>query len=97
MIKQCKGNYFVIFYKFLNIFLRIAVHSREEIVDTEVSHQDAQEAENHIEMIRARASQPRQALRVQGDGVEHEGDERPRFLRVPAPVVAPTDIRPHGA
>ncbi len=35
MIKQCKGNYFVIFYKFLSIFLRIAVHAREEIVETD--------------------------------------------------------------
>ena len=35
MIKQCKGNYFVIFYKFLSIFLCVAVHAREEIVDTD--------------------------------------------------------------
>ena len=31
---------------------------------------------------------------VEGDGVDHERDERPCFFRVPRPVVAPRDIGP---
>ena len=72
------------------------MHTRKEVVDTEVSHHDAQEGEGDVDVIGEGLAEDRQALRVYYHCIYHKGDERPSLLAVPTPVIAPTDIRPDG-
>ena len=72
------------------------MHTRKEVVDTEVSHHDAQEGEGDIDVVGEWLAEDRQALRVNYHSIYHKGDERPSLLAIPTPVVAPTDIRPDG-
>ena len=78
------------------LYLRIRVHTRKEVVDTEVSHHDAQEGEGDVDVVGEWLAEDRQALRVNYHSIYHKGDERPSLLAIPTPVVAPTDIRPNG-
>ena len=78
------------------MYLRIRVHSREEVVYSEVSHHDAQEGKGDIDVIGERLAEDRQALCMHYHRIYHKGDERPSLLAVPTPVIAPTDIRPDG-
>ena len=72
------------------------MHTRKEVVDTEVSHHDAQEGEGDIDVVGEWLAEYRQALRVNYHSIYHKGDECPSLLAIPTPVVAPTDIRPDG-
>ena len=72
------------------------MHASEEVVDSEVGGEDAEEGENHIEMIETRIVETRHGLSMEGNSINHEGDERPRFLWVPRPIGAPRDVCPDG-
>ena len=73
------------------------MHASEEVVDSEIGGEDGEEGEYHIEMIETRIAETRHGLSMEGNSINHEGDERPRFLRVPRPVGAPRDVCPDGA
>ena len=75
---------------------RVAVHASEEVVDSEIGGEDAEEGEYHIEMIEMRIAELGHGLSMEGNSINHEGDESPRFLRVPRPVGAPRDVCPDG-
>ena len=77
-------------------FLCIRVHPREEVIYSEVCHDDAQEGEGDIDVVGEGLAEDRQALRVNYHSIYHKGDERPSLLAVPTPVIAPTDICPDG-
>ena len=79
------------------VFLCIAVHSAEEIVDAEIGHYEREESQRHEEMERCRAAQLSHRTRMQRYGVYHERDECPHLLRVPSPILAPRDISPDGS
>ncbi len=59
------------------------MHATQEIVDTEIGHEDGEEGGSHIDVINQRSLEHRQRLRVHHHGIAHECDERPGFLRVP--------------
>lgn len=73
------------------------MHAREEEVDAEVRHGDAQEGKGDVDVIHQRLAENRQTLRMHHYGIYHEGDECPRLLAVPTPIRAPTDICPDGS
>ena len=77
-------------------FLCIRVHACKEKVDTEVRHSNAQECQRYIDVIDEWFAEDRQTLRMYHHGINHEGNECPRLLAIPAPVCSPTDIRPDG-
>lgn len=72
------------------------MHAAEEVVDTEIGDDDGEEGEDHVEMIDARIAELRQGLGMEGNGIDHEGDERPRLFWVPRPIGAPADVCPNG-
>ena len=72
------------------------MHSAEEIVHAEIGHQDGEESQYHVEMVVAGTAQPRDALLMNGYGIDHESDERPGLLGIPTPVGAPRHIGPDG-
>lgn len=80
-----------------NFLLCIRVHAREEVVYSEICHDDAQEGKGHVDVVGEGLAEQRQALRVNHYGVNHKGDERPGFLGIPTPVVAPAHISPYSA
>ena len=73
------------------------MHASEEVVDSEIGGEDGEEGEYHIEMIETRIAETRHGLSMEGNGINHEGDECPCLLRVPRPVGAPRDVCPNGA
>ena len=73
------------------------MHASEEVVDSEIGGEDAEEGEYHIEMIETRIAELGHGLSMEGNSINHESDERPRLLRVPRPVGAPADVCPNGA
>ena len=77
--------------------LSIRVHTRKEVVDTEVSHHDAQEGEGDIDVVGEWLAEDRQALRVNYHSIYHKGDERPRLLAIPTPVITPAHVSPDGS
>ena len=80
-----------------NFLLCIRVHAREEVVYSEICHDDAQEGKGHVDVIGEGLAEQRQALCMSHYGVNHKGDERPGFLGIPTPVVAPAHISPYSA
>ena len=77
--------------------LCIRVHAREEIVHTEVGHGDTQEGQSDVDVIHQRLAENRQALRMHYYGIYHKGDERPRLLAIPTPVITPAHVSPDGS
>ena len=73
------------------------MHARQEIVHAEVGHGKAEECQCHVYVVGCGATQQGQALSVERHGIEHERYERPRLLRVPAPVGSPAHVCPDGA
>ena len=73
----------------------VGVEAAEEEVDAEVGDDDAEEGEGAVEEEGFGAASDFQGG-VHGEGVDDEGDERPDFLGVPGPVVAPRDVGPEG-
>ena len=69
----------------------------EDIVYAEIGHDDAEKRQHHIEMIDLRTTEYRECVCMQNYGIYHEGDERPRLLRVPTPISSPTDVCPYSA
>lgn len=80
-----------------NFLLGIRVHAREEVVYSEICHDDAQEGKGHVDVVGEGLAEQRQALCMSHYGVNHKGDERPGFLGIPTPVVAPAHISPYSA
>ena len=56
------------------LVLCVGMHASEEIVDTEVSHENGEECECHEEMICERFSERRNAVVVNSYGIYHESD-----------------------
>ena len=79
-----------------NFLLCIRVHAREEVVYSEICHDDAQEGKGHVDVIGEWFAKQGQALCMSHYGVDHKGDERPGFLGIPAPIVAPAHVCPDG-
>ncbi len=79
------------------LYLRITVHTPEKVVYAKIRYEHAQEGKNEVGMIEARIAEGGDSFSMQGHGIDHKGDERPRLLRVPRPVGAPRDICPNGA
>ena len=73
------------------------MHAREEIVHTEVGHGDAQEGKGDVDVIHQRLAENRQALRMHYYCINHKGDERPRLLAIPTPVITPAHVSPDGS
>ena len=73
------------------------MHAAKKIVDTEVGHQDGEEGQDAVEVIVGGAAQEEQGEVVDGHSIDHEGDEGPHLLGVPAPIGAPRDIGPDGS
>jgi len=73
------------------------MHAAEQVVDAEVGHQQREEGEEEVDVIGHRATEGGPSVGVDDDGVDHERDQGPRLLRVPAPVRAPRDVGPNGA
>ena len=48
-------------------------------------------------MVVQRLVQRRYQTGMQGRGVDHPGDERPRFLGIPTPILSPAHIGPDGS
>lgn len=72
------------------------MHSREEIVRTEIRHEDAEEGQQHVDVDVERLAQPLERGVERGCVDEHR-DESPHLLGVPAPVSAPADVCPYGS
>ena len=72
------------------------MHATKEIVHAEIRHEDGHECQCHIQMIVSGLVQPVNTLMVYGHAIDHEGDECPCLLGVPAPVCSPRDICPDG-
>ena len=72
------------------------MHAAEEIVHAEIGHEEREESQDHVKMVVARGAQPGDGTVVDGDSIDHQRDECPRFFRVPAPVGAPRDVGPDG-
>jgi len=78
------------------------VHAGEEVVDAEIGEKQHEEGQEHVGVVGGGeaflAHEPRgEPLQVEGHGIDHEGDERPRLLGVPRPVLAPAHVGPNGA
>ena len=73
------------------------MHSREEVIDSEIGHHDAQEGKGDIDVVGEWLAEDWQALCMHYHGIYHEGDERPCLLAVPAPIVAPAYVCPDGS
>ena len=73
------------------------MHAREEIVHTEVGHDDTQEGQGDVNVIYQRLAEDRQALRMHYYGINHKGDERPSLLAIPTPVITPAHVSPDGS
>ena len=73
------------------------MHAAEEVVHTEIGHEDGKESKYHVGVVDHGATEDRQRLSVDDDGIDHEGDERPCFLWVPTPLVSPRHIGPNGS
>ena len=78
------------------VLAAVGVEAAEEEVDAEVGDDDAEEGEGAVEEEGFGAASDFQGG-MHGEGVDDEGDERPDFLGVPGPVVAPGDVGPEGA
>jgi len=72
------------------------MHSREEVIDSEIGHHDAQEGKGDIDVVGEWLAEDWQALCMHYHGIYHEGDERPRLLAVPTPISTPTYVCPDG-
>ena len=70
------------------------MHSSEEIVHSEVCHDDAQECQGYVDVIGERFAEDRQTLRMHYHSIYHKGDESPSFLAVPTPISSPTYVCP---
>ena len=77
--------------------LCIRVHSCKEVVYSEVCHGDTQEGQGDVDVIHQRLAENRQALRMHYYGIYHKGDERPRLLAIPTPVITPAHVSPDGS
>ena len=77
-----------------NFLLCIRVHAREEVVYSEICHDDAQEGKGHVDVVGEGLAEDRQALGVYHHRIYHKGDECPSLLAVPTPVVAPAHVSP---
>ena len=77
-----------------NFLLGIRVHACEKVVYSEICHDDAQEGKGHVDVVGEGLAEQGQALCVNHYGVNHKGDERPGFLGIPTPVVAPAHVCP---
>ena len=73
------------------------MHAAQEIVYAEIGHYDAKERKGDVYMVYKGLAENRKGLGMHYHGVDHEGDECPCLLAVPAPVVAPTHVCPYGA
>ena len=73
------------------------MHAPKEVVDTEVGHEEDEEAEHDVEVIVEGALEPCDGDAVECDGVDHERDEGPSLLGVPWPIGAPRDVCPNGS
>ena len=72
------------------------MHSREEIVRTEIRHEDAEEGQQHVDVDVERLAQPLERG-VERSGIDEHRDESPHLLGVPAPVAAPAHVCPYGS
>ena len=77
-----------------NFLLGIRVHACEEVVYSEICHDDAQEGKGHVDVVGEGLAEQGQALCMSHHGINHKGDERPGFLGIPTPVVAPAHVCP---
>ena len=77
--------------------LCIRVHSCKEVVYSEVCHGDTQEGQGDVDVIHQRLAENRQTLCMHYYGINHKGDERPRFLAIPTPVITPAHVSPDGS
>ena len=77
--------------------LSIGVHAAQEVVYAEVGHDDGEEGQHHHQVVSAGTLKGGKRLGVQGNGIDEEGDEGPRLLWIPSPVVAPAHVGPDGA
>ena len=73
------------------------MQAAKEVVDTEIGHEKRQEGEGHIEVIGQGTLEDWETLSMHHDGIDHEGNERPHFLGVPAPISAPRDVGPNSS
>ena len=71
------------------------MHAAKEEVDSEVGDDDGEESKDEIKMTPFTIY--RFTIYMQRDGIDHQGNECPHFLRVPSPIAAPTLIGPDGA
>lgn len=68
----------------------ITMHATQKEVHAKIGDEDGEESQRHIHMtVHADAAMGR-------NGIDHQGDERPRLFWVPRPVGAPRHIRPDG-
>ena len=75
--------------------LCITVLSSEEVVDSEIGHQNGKESGNSIDVKVGRLTQLFNAF-MQWDGVNHECNECPSLLGIPRPVT-PHEMFPQMA
>lgn len=77
--------------------LLVGVHAAEQEVDTEVGEEYRKESGYHIDVEECRSSEECDAARVQGEGIDEHGYQRPYFFRVPSPVSSPAYVSPYGS
>lgn len=75
----------------------VRVHSRQEEIDTKVSHEHSEKCQDAKAVEAFCAAQPGKRMAVEADGIDHEGNQGPCLFRVPTPVGTPRLVGPHGA
>ena len=73
------------------------MHAAQQEVHTKIGDEDGQEGHNHIGMIEGGTVEPPDGCLVEWYRIDHQGDEGPRLLGIPRPVVAPRHVGPHGS
>ncbi len=68
----------------------------EEVVYSEICHDDAQEGKGHVDVVGEGLAEQWQALCMSHYGVNHEGDERPGFLWNPSSSSCPSSRLPRS-
>lgn len=72
------------------------MHAPKEEVDAEVGDNHTHKSHEAVDMEQSAAKET-VVFQAEGDQVDEEGDECPKFLGVPRPVASPRDVGPYGA
>ena len=73
------------------------MHSGKEVIYSEICHGNAHECQGDVNVIYQWLAEDRQTLRMHYYGINHKGDERPRLLAIPTPVITPAHVSPDGS